>query len=124
MSEAQGFGTPPIDVEETNATAADPRVIMPLEANGMLFHNRGATELTVFELPEAKEGRAVRFFVHDSDGLKVVCKPGDKIVMGGTAGVSGGFISSTTSGDWLFLVASASKEWLVQNPFGGWTFDV
>ena len=121
---AQGFLVPSIDVEETNATGAQPRVIMPLEANGMLFHNRGASELTVVELCEAKKGRAVRFFVHDTDGFKVICKPGDKIVIGGTTGASGGFVASSTLGDWLFLVASESSEWLGQNPLGGWTFDV
>lgn len=109
-------------VEETNAVAASPRAILNSE-RGIFFHNRLATVETHIDLPEAKAGRLARFSVRDVDGIQVNCKSGDVLRIAGTQSASGGFVSSTTQGDYLVLVAVNSSTWVAMNPIQGWTFD-
>ena len=63
------------------------------------------------------------FIVQDGDGIQINAATGDTIRIAGTVSNSGGFVSSTTIGDVLELVAINATEWMALGPVMGWTFD-
>lgn len=108
-------------VEANTAVAASPNAISG--EYGTVFTNEGATAENHHTLPTAVAGARYTFVVQDSDGIQVNAASGDTITIAGTTSAAGGFVSSTTVGDVLILVAINATEWVALTPVMGWTFD-
>lgn len=72
-------------------------------------------------LPSAVAGMNYTFFIRSSDGLRIVANTGDSIRVLGTISSSGGYIESSTVGDFIKLVAVDVDTWLAVSIGGTWT---
>ena len=105
-------------LENNTAVAASPNVLTASES-GTTFTNEGATAVNVHTLPTPAVGLFFRFFVKDTDGIKVACAAaGQTIRYAATVSASGGYIQSTTIGDVFTLEALSTTEWYVSAAVG------
>ena len=117
-----GFGR---QVQAVTHVAASPLGLNNSSDVHKVFTNEGATAETHITLNTAVAGKTFAFFVQDADGLQINAGAGDTIRIGGSVSATAGFISSTTVGDFVTLVAINSTEWVAISVTDGhgWTFD-
>lgn len=89
--------------------------------SGKLFTNTGATARQDFNLPAAVVGLRYRFYVADTDGVRVVANGADTIRLAGSVSAGGGRIDSANIGDYVVLVVSTSGTWVAETIVGTWT---
>ena len=111
-----------IFVEASTAVEAGPNVLTVTET-GNLLTNEGIAAENHHDLPTAAANLRYVFVVQDADGIQINAATGDTIRIAGTVSASAGFISSTTVGDIVILVAINATEWVALTPVMGWTFD-
>ena len=87
-----------------------------------LWTNEGAASEIIFDLPVPVAGLEYRFLVQDVDGLRIVPDATSTIrVAAATTTASTGYISSTTIGNVVQIVAINTTQWIVVNQVGTWT---
>lgn len=87
-----------------------------------LLTNEGATSKPTITLPSAAAGLCYKFYVQDSDGIKIQAGTGDTIRIAASASAAAGYIESTTVGDAITLVAVNATEWVAISQMGsGWS---
>lgn len=84
------------------------------------FHNSGATELCVADLPAAAEGLFYSFTVTDSVyGIKLDATGSDMIRIGGSVSSAGGTIQSTKIGSSV-TIEGRTGGWFATSLIGTW----
>jgi len=85
--------------------------------------NENATGEVEVTLPTAVAGLTFEFVVQAAQSLKIVANTGDTIRRTVSVSGSGGYIRSSTVGDYLRLRAINSTEWVAVAEYGSWTID-
>lgn len=88
---------------------------------GSTITNAGAGALVSRTLPSAAAGYWFEFAVLDADGLKIVANTGDDIRVIDKITATAGYISSTTIGSVVRLVAMDATTWVATYIHGVWT---
>lgn len=89
-----------------------------------LHTNEGAGAEVELALPAAAAQKGpFRFYVQDSDGIKVRAGTGDTIRDGSGVSSAAGYIRSIAIGSWLWLEAINATEWVATSEGGVWTID-
>ncbi len=99
------------ELAEIEAVASTPHTITAGES-GKTFTNEGATAQIVHTLPAAAAGLKFRFYVQDSDGLRVTAASGDTIRVYPEVSIAGGYVESTLIGAAITLLAINATEWV------------
>lgn len=86
------------------------------------INNLGASVMAEYGLPGAAAGLEYEFTVIDADGIKIVPNTGDGIYIDSSYADAGSsqYISSTTVGSALRVVAISSTVWIVTSYTGTW----
>lgn len=111
--------------------ASDPETLTNAD-NGKIFTNEGATAEQDYTLPSISRATAsgdgiatfkITFICQDSDGMKITAASGDTIRMGAAVSASAGYISTTTVGNTVTLIAINATEWIAVEAMGSgpWT---
>lgn len=107
-------------VEANTAVAASPNVLTATES-GTVLTNEGATAENYHTLPTAVAGYQFTFICQDVDGIRVVANTGDTIRVIDKVTAAAGYLSSTTIGSYVTLVAINATEWFATSIGGVWT---
>jgi len=108
------------EVEASTAGSGAPNVLAANESNKVLT-NEGTTAENYHTLPSAAAGYVFTFVVQDADGLRVVAAGGDTIRVIDKVTAAAGYLSSTTIGSTVTLVAINGTEWIATSISGVWT---
>lgn len=88
---------------------------------GPIQTNTGATGLNTRTLPGNGTGEIYRYYVTDTDGIRVQGNTGDTIRVIDKVTAAGGYIESTTIGSYVEVLALDSSTWVAINISGVWT---
>lgn len=94
---------------------------MPVAASSQWATNEGATAEVYINLPAAEAGLHFTACVQDADGFRFTAAAGDTIRVLDKVTAAGGYISSTTIGSCVTLVAINATEWFATSINGTWT---
>jgi len=83
--------------------------------------NAGATSLVTRTLPTVSAGLNYKFYVADTDGLKLVASTGDDIRLGDNITSTAGYIQSLKVGNFVELVGIDGDHWVAIGGEGTWT---
>jgi hypothetical protein len=108
-------------VEANTAGSGTPNALETSEVR-KLFTNEGTTAVNYHTLPTAAANLEYTFYVQDADGIRITANTGDTIRIAATVSSVAGYITSTTIGDSVTLVAINATEWVATSLVGaGWT---
>lgn len=108
-------------VEANTAGSGAPNVLAATES-GTVLTNEGISGGANYQsLPAASSGLVYEGVVQDVDGQRWTAQAGDTIRLGGSVSATGGYIESTTIGDYVRLVAINATEWIGCPYQGTWT---
>lgn len=106
-------------------TTVEPHASTPVNLAAADVHklltNEGATAQIVVNLPAAAANLEVEGYVQDADGIKFVAAAGDTIRIEASVSPAAGYISSTTVGSAVRLVAINATEWVAVSFTGTWS---
>jgi hypothetical protein len=108
------------EVEANTAGSGAPNALAATESNSVMT-NEGSTAANYHTLPTAAKGLTYTFVVQDADGLRVTANTGDTIRVIDKVTAAAGYISSTTIGSVVTLVAVNDVEWYAVSIHGTWT---
>lgn len=82
----------------------------------------GASEQVYVRLPTAVQGYVISFYVEDGQGLNIRPNSSDTITYQGSQSAAGdlGSLSSSSSGDFVTLLAVNDSSWVATNSYGSW----
>lgn len=90
--------------------------------SGNYFTNEGASGEINFNLPTPAAGLQYWFACQDSDGIKVTATGSGTIRVGNSVSIANGYISSSTVGSIVHMVALNATEWFCEST-GSWTVE-
>ena len=107
-------------VEANTAGSGAPNVLTSAENNTYLT-NEGATAENYHTLPTAVAGARVTLICQDTDGIRATANTGDTIRLDGAVSAAAGYVSSTSIGSTVTLVAINATEWVAVSIVGTWS---